>query len=235
MKEFDINDIREFYENVDTVWPKSNKWHDINQKEIKQFIHKFSFQKCRILNAGSGGNNYGLNEDMCHVDIAENKVNNTKNYVICNIENMPFANDSFDAVICVGSVLNYSDAVKAIGEMSRVLQKNGFIILEFECSYSFEFMGTDAFKANAAIITTYYFNTLHKMWVYSLDYITRILRENNLIIKKTYPYHILSTYIYYRNKSESTAAQYACFDRFFRHLPIIRRYSGNVILYAQKT
>lgn len=175
MEEFDANEIKAFYERVDTEWPKNDKWHNLNQKEIKKFIYRVPLQNCKILNAGSGGNNYDLNVDMYHVDVAESKIKNYKNHIVSNIENMPFDDNSFDIVICVGSVLNYCDALKAINEMARVLSKNGLLILEFENSYSFEFKNTKAYKANAAVVTTNYFNTPHRMWVYSLDYCAKTI------------------------------------------------------------
>lgn len=234
MEKINVNYIKNFYESVDVVWPENDKWHDLNQKIIKKYIHRFPFNNCKILNAGSGGNNYDLNVDMCHVDIAENKIKNTKNYIVSSIEKMPFENNYFDVVICVGSVLNYCDAVKAIGEVARVLKNKGLLILEFENSYSFEFKNTKAYKANAAVITTNYFNTPHKMWVYSLKYIYQILCENNLMPSNIYPFHILSSLAYFYNRNENKAAKYASLDRIFRHIPIIRKHSGNVILLGKK-
>ena len=234
LKELDANEIKAFYESIDTVWPKNNRWHDYNQSEIKNYIHRFPLQNRKILNAGSGGNDYGLNTDMCHLDIAENKIENAKNYVVGSIERMPFDNNSFDVVICVGSVLNYCDAVKAINEMARVLKNNGVLILEFENSYSFEFKNTTAYKAAATVVTTEYFNAPHKMWVYSLDYIREILCDNNLVPNNIYPYHILSSFAYFYSRNENKAAKYAPLDKILRHIPIVRKHSGNVIISCKK-
>lgn len=234
MNKLDGSKIQKFYEEVDRVWPLDDKWHEYNQKEIQKFIHQFSFENCKILNAGSGGNDYGLNNDMYHIDIAENKIRNQKHHFVSSIEKMPFKDSSFDVVICVGSVINYCDAIIALNEIARVLKKNGLLILEFENSYSFEFRGTHAFKANASIVTTQYFNRPHKMWVYSLKYIVNILHQNNFFIKTIYPFHILSSFAYYSNKNENKAAKYTTLDMFCRHIPILRRYSGNVILLGSK-
>lgn len=234
MEKLDEKEIQKFYEEVDCVWPLNDKWHKYNQKEIKKFIHRFSFENCKILNAGSGGNDYGLNNNMYHIDIAENKIKNQKHYFVGSIEQMPFKDSSFDVVICVGSVINYCDAIIALNEISRVLKKNGILILEFENSYSFEYRGTQAFKANTSIVTTQYFSCSHKMWVYSLKYIINILRKNNFTIKTVYPFHILSSLAYYFNKSENAAAKYIVLDIFCRYIPILRRYSGNVILLGSK-
>lgn len=234
MSQLSQKEIEDFYRQVNNVWPDNDKWHDISQLEIQKYIHRFCFTNCTILNAGSGGNNYGLTNEMIHVDIAENKIKNTKKYYVCSIENMPFQNESFDVIICVGSVLNYCDAVKAINEMSRVLKPGGILILEFENSYSFEFMKTAAYKTNASIITTNYFNKPHKMWVYSPNYISKILSKEKMIVKDVRTFHILSSLSYYYNRNENKAAKYASLDKIFRHIPIIRKHSGNIILFAKK-
>jgi len=211
--DIDKEKVKKFYENVDTVWPKNNKWHFVNQKEIVKFIRKLNLkQNYNILNAGSGGNNYELDIDMYHVDIAENKISKYQYYIVSNIEKMPFTNEYFDVALCVGSVINYCDAIATIHELSRVIKHKGLLILEFENSFSFEFKNTDAFKSNASVITTTYFNKPHIMWVYSLDYIISILSNYNFIIDKVYSYHILSSLIYYYTKNENKSAKYAIFD-----------------------
>lgn len=234
MDRIDKNKVKEFYENLEDVWPQKDKWHDINQKEIKKYLHKFSLDGCKILNAGSGGNDYDIKNDMYHIDIAENKINQTFHHVVGNIEEMPFNNESFDIVICVGSVLNYCDSLKAINELSRVLRKNGTLILEFENSYSFEYRDTSSYKSNLGIITTSYFDTPHKMWVYSLNYILDLLSENNINANDIYPFHILSSLSYYHNQNENKAAKYAMFDKILRYIPILRYHSGNIILSGTK-
>ncbi len=234
VEQFNRQEVKEFYEHVETVWPNNDKWHEVNQKEIKNYIHKQNCLSGNILNAGSGGNDYGLSVEMCHMDIVENKIADTPNHIIGSIEDIPLKDNSFDTIICVGSVINYCDALKAIGEMTRVLKKNGKLILEFENSYSFEFMNTKAHKARAAIISTSYFDKPHTMWVYSFDYISDILHANNVIIHDIYPFHILSSLSYYYNRNENKAAKLSFLDKMCRHIPIIKKYSGNVILYCEK-
>lgn len=54
---------------------------------------------------------------------------------------LPFAENSIDNILCVGSVLNYCDAIAAISEFNRVLKYNGHLILEYESSWGFEYIG----------------------------------------------------------------------------------------------
>lgn len=238
MGKLEPREVKEFYNNVDEVWPQNDKWHDYNQAEIKKYIHKtlskFLFENCIILNAGSGGNDYDIRAEMYHVDIVENKIKKYKNHVVSSIEDMPFSNDYFDIVICVGSVINYCDAVKAISELTRVLKRKGILILEFENSHSFEFRKTPAYRTNVSIVTTSYFGNPHRIWVYSLNYIAKLLFSNKIKILNIYSYHILSSLLYYYTKDENVAAKFTILDYLLRHIPIIRNSSGNILLSGKK-
>ncbi len=59
---------------------------------------------------------------------------------------MPFNNLFFDNILCVGSVLNYCDALTALSELSRVLKPNGNLILEYESSWGFEYLHKSCYK-----------------------------------------------------------------------------------------
>lgn len=74
MKNIDPKNIKAFYDQADSPWPQNNKWHDINQFEIKKAIQKLKLSSASIvLNAGSGGNDYGLNVQLHNIDISANK------------------------------------------------------------------------------------------------------------------------------------------------------------------
>ncbi len=238
MENLDRNEVKEFYDGIDNVWPQNDKWHDYNQSEIKNFIHKsldkILSKSCMILNAGSGGNTYDISLEMYHIDIVENKIKKYKRHFVGSIEDMPFNDDYFDIVICVGSVINYCDAVKSISELARVLKHSGMLVLEFENSYSFEFRNTSAYRANVSLVTTSYFGKPHKMWVYSFNYISKLLFNNKIKILDIYPYHILSSLFYYYTKNENIAAKYTYLDSFLRHIPILRKHSGNILLLGKK-
>jgi ubiquinone/menaquinone biosynthesis C-methylase UbiE len=152
---------------------------------IERYIQKkFNpFDNAYILNAGSGGNSYDIiSDNMYHVDIAENRIVHLKNAVVASIERLPFHDKMFDHIICVGSVINYCDAIVAIAEMSRVLKKHGVLIMEFENSLSFEFFGKTEYGKSAEIVTTKYIEQSHRQWVYSFNYIKNILRRYSLKI-----------------------------------------------------
>lgn len=147
MKNIDPKNIKAFYDQADSPWPQNNKWHDINQFEIKKAIQKLKLSSASIvLNAGSGGNDYGLNVQLHNIDISANKNKALNNFIEGNIEHLPYDSDFFNCVICVGSVLNYCDPCKVIQEFSRVLNQKGQLLLEFESSYSYEYLSYSVYK-----------------------------------------------------------------------------------------
>ena len=139
-----------------------------------------------------------------------------------------------EAYVCVGSVINYCDAVSAISELARVLRPKGKLILEFENSYSFEYLGTKAYSAIADIITTQYQGKTHRNWIYSPKYIISILKQNGLSIDtKTY-FHILSTLSLHFGNNEDHAASFAKYDRIANLFPFLRKHGCNLILRCTK-
>ena len=227
--------VKQFYEETKAVWPKDDLWHSVNQYEIKKAVHDLRIPyNSKILNAGSGGSTYGLTHDMYHLDIVANKNVNLRNFTLGSVENIPFNPEFFDYVICVGSVLNYCDAVQAIQQFSRVLKTGGILLLEFECSTSFEFIGTKVYNKNAALIITRYFNKEHEMWVFSPKYIQSMLITSGFSIKGKHNYHILSSLDFHFRRDEQKAAKLAKCDKLFRQIPIIRNHCGNIILVCVK-
>ncbi len=231
MDELNKKDVIQFYEENAYVWPNDNAWHAVNQSEIHKAVHGLQMPlDAVILNAGSGGSIYGLPHTMHNLDVVSNKNVNLENFTLGSIENIPFDSQFFDYVICVGSVLNYCDAAKAIQQFSRVLKPQGILLLEFESSTSFEFKGTDAYNKNATIITTQYLNSNHDMWVFSPRYIEYLLLANNFTIKAKRPYHIISGLAFNRNHDENVAARYTKYDGIVRRIPVISKHCGNMII-----
>lgn len=57
------------------------------------------------------------------------KWDNTKLDIICDITKIPEPDSSFDAIMCVEVFEHLPDPISAIGEFSRLLKKNGYLIL----------------------------------------------------------------------------------------------------------
>jgi hypothetical protein len=235
MDRLDTDEVRLLYESVSEVWPKNDLWHQYSKAVIEDYLSKISFDdNSYILNAGSGGNTYGLTYRMHHLDIAENKINKFPEYSVASIESTKLPSNLFTDIICVGSVINYCDAIASVMELSKILNNNGKLILEFESSWGFEHINSSGFKKSAIITDTNYFGDKHKQWIFSPKYIRKILKQAGFSIIHAYCFHYLSGLHYNKHHDENRAAKYTIYDRICRYLPLVKQYSSNVIYTCKK-
>lgn len=230
------DDIKNFYNIIPDVWANT-PWYKYSQKVINSCIQDLHIQKNDlILNAGSGGNTYGLTiGKMIHLDIAENKLMGIPNSCVGSIENIPFDNNIFDVTICVGSVLNYCDCVKSISELLRTLKKDGVLLLEFESSWSYEYIKKPFYKQDVALISTNYIENNHKQWLFSPQYVKKIISSCGGIIKGEIGYHLLSGLVANFTNKDSICCKLTPFDIFFSYLPFINNHYSNLILNITKS
>lgn len=237
---FDINKIVDKYSKIDVIWNQNDKWHYYVHQEIKKYINHVTDNieiniDALVLNAGSAGEEYGLkNLKHIHLDIVKKNIEHTENFIVSNIEDIPLEDNQFDIIICVGSVLNYSDALKSISEFSRLLKKNGFLIIEFETSQSLEYISTEHFFKSATLVKTFYQNSEEKLWVYSEKYIKNILDVYNLKFLNQHKFHIVSGAVYRLTKNSDIATKFLLFDKLFSRCKLTNRFSSNIILTYQK-
>jgi SAM-dependent methyltransferase len=225
-------------------WPEHDRWSTHTRKSIARFLNEFvsnndRFQSpadVRLLNVGSHGNAYSLqNGNHFHTDIAEEALTNVSLACVADAERLPFLNEAFDVVLCVGSVINYCTAARAIGEMGRVLRPGGQLLLEFETSESLEFALTRDLNKDVTIVRTFYNGSLENLYVYSSRYIAGALNANGLTIDKSARFHVVSPLTYRISRNERFAAIFSFLDNLARKLPGLRNYSANILLSAQKT
>lgn len=236
MSKFDLSKIQEFYNRIPTIWTADDVWHTYSHKQLELYInrHKDIFIDSIVLNAGSGGNDYGICcKEMYHVDIAEEKVKNCKNYSVASMEKLPYADNSFDNILSVGSVLNYCDAFKAISELSRVLKKSGKMILEFESSWGYEYLGSKEYKMPVTVITLEYMHEQHTQWLFSPEYVFKIMKQYNIEILDRHPFHILDGLLS-RFISEERSVKITNMDKIIKHLPFLRKHGNNILVLCQK-
>ncbi len=237
MSKIDPDEVARNYNNQDPIWQKEDKWHIYNFKKIQQYLEAIK-DDCHgklILNAGSAGESYGFPEDkMIHFDLIDLKIKNKKLYLTGNIESLPFQNNYFDLIICVGEVINYCDAAKSINEFSRIMKIFGEVVIEFESSRSLELIFTKQFNASSIIRKTFYQGRQEKIWYYSEIYILNLLRAAGLEPNRTERFHMLSILVYRITKSPNFAAKFTWLDKIIHYIPFLNQCASNVIITAKK-
>lgn len=235
MSDIDADAVKKFYNEVDDIWPDKDLWFQYTKGQISKYLNGHLFAAdSYILNAGSAGNGYGLPYDYHHVDIAAKHLSSCEKSTIASIENLPFPNNEFEGAICVGSVINYCNALQAISELLRVIRPGGRLILEFESSLSFEYRHSDVYGKAASITTVKYRDQEHKQWLYSPSHIFSLCSSSGGKVKSIKRFHILSSFQLGRGMTENEAVQYARYDAFLQNVPFVVGHASNVIFSCTK-
>ena len=188
MDKIDLLEVSKTYNSIEEIWDFNDKWHWVTHEMIKSFIWKSlnmipDSKNFKILNAGSAGNSYEISEEnMVHLDIAQNKIIHLSNSILSNIEDIPIKSNMFDLILCVGSVINYCDPIRVFYEFNRLLNNNGYIIIEFESSCTFELLGKRKFNKNIVLTDTFYNGSVERLWYYAEKFIKGIVLNYNLQI-----------------------------------------------------
>lgn len=119
---------------------------EINRYPIQLYHYlaaKINLAALDVLEVGSGRGggavfikNYHHPKKMTGVDIAQNAVNIAREYFGCegvdfvqgSAEHLPFADESFDAVINVESSHAYGSVPRFLAEVTRVLRRGGYFL-----------------------------------------------------------------------------------------------------------
>lgn len=202
---------------ISSAWPLNDKWHSetysMLYKLVTKTLKKNATKQMVILNAGSGGTVYGDYPNMIHLDIVEKNIKSFAKHIISSITSIPLEDESVDIIICVGSVLNYTDAQKSICEFSRVLKPNGFLLLEFERSTSAEFLFTKDYNKELFLKNYHYNNQENSLWMYKEKNIIKQLKLYRFAIKSKKRFHVVSTLFYRFGMSEGKAAKFIKADK----------------------
>lgn len=201
------------------IWSPSDRWNEVKRRGIEAFaieVLKDLRSDARVLNAGSGSHKYEwMPPQAVNLDRFAAQVMQLPNPVVGDLEDLPFGAEEFDAVICVGSVLNYTSAMEAIAELSRVLKPGAALVLHFEASDSAEHLGTSIWRAPAAPLQTMNNGRPDLVWVYSRSFIRRALKRYSIEIERQQGFHIASAALLRLGISQQAAAGAAYLDRFF--------------------
>ena len=215
-------------------------WHHFTAAEIQREIAtRWAYLPTGpdhiILNAGAGGNDFGLDPPVTiNLDISPSRISLMLSPIVASVEAVPLSDGSIDALICVGSVINYCDAAVAVLEFGRVVRPSGILILEFESSYSAELITQKAFGRSSAVAETFYANQEEAVWVYSPSYIRNLLEAAGFRVIHRVPIHILSPWTLLLSRSARLAASIAHLDHLVRGVPLLTRWASNHLFFCEK-
>jgi len=231
----DLAKVKKLYDDLPCMWPEWDLWFTYTHKYLCGYLDREIpplniRDTTKILNAGSDGNTYGIGGEHYHVDICWKNIAHLEHALEASIEEMPYADGSFDGCICMGSVINYCDAKKALFELARVIKPGGFFIFDYDQSGSLEYIFTKAFRKDAVIVDANNSGFADRAWAYLPRYIRSILRAAGFAILNTEYFHILSALI----NDESRAAAFAKYDAILKYVPLLGKCSCNVILTCRK-
>lgn len=217
--------IRKKYNEIEEVWDRTDRWHAWSRRQIEQEMLAVSRQfitqsddSSLIVDVGSGG--YSYFDHKCsrvEVDIAETRLRRSKWPVCASAENLPLLPGISDLTICVGPVVNYCSLEESLSEFAAVTKDRGLLVLHVELSNSWEFFGSKAYRADAAFVTTFY-KGAEQYWVYSNDFVQRMLAAYGFKIERTRYFHLLSSLVYRLSRSPNLSSYFAIVDAFARRL-----------------
>jgi SAM-dependent methyltransferase len=217
------------------IWNCSDRWNAHKIERIGRFVvnTKAANSPARVLDAGSGSTCYTwMPPARVSMDRFFSQVANKRKAVVGELEMLPFADEAFDLVFCVGAVIDYVSAPAAINELSRVTRAGGRLYLHFESSSSFEQLGRSSWNAPTYLHDTINSSRPDNIWIYSPEFIYGSLRMARFKILRVEGFHILSALLLRLGVSQNNAARAAFVDR---GASLLKRFADDVIVLAEKT
>ena len=224
------------YADGQVIWDRDDLWNQHKRTGIEAFV----VRRCMsivsaahlTLNAGSGGEQYAwMPHNSVNSDLFFEQVKNLPRAVVGDVCSLPFANETFDLSVCVGSVLNYASLLEAIRELSRSLKRGGHLILHYESSNSFEQWLLRNWNVSVARITTVNGGRLDKIWIYSPRFVTEALRSFGLVVREKDSFHIASAIASRLGAGQNKAARFGKYDAWLKFLG---RAADDQIILAEK-
>jgi SAM-dependent methyltransferase len=191
---FKRDDLRNRY---DVSIIKEDDWHSYAGRKTSEFLTKHLAQlepsAKRLLNAGAGvyGNSTGQSGEVS-VDLFSTPIKGRTNAVCASVEMLPFSDDFFNCVLCVGEVIAYCDPAAAFAEFARVLVPKGTLICDFGNSRSVSHWFSQTFARAADLVIDEYNGTPEKIWRYDPNYISSLLKSFGFETKATSGTHTWS-------------------------------------------
>ena len=231
---FRREDLRTRYD-VSTV--HEDRWHSYTDSKTKALLARYLGHPNRsrenwLLNAGAGVYQIGYDGWLeIDVDLFATPIAGMARAVCANIQELPFPDGWFDAVVCVGEVLAYCDPPKAIRELARVLAPGGRLICDFGSTLGFRHWLRPTLGKAAALIEVEYNGLPEKTWVYDPRYIRQLMKRFGFRIRAqvgTHSWSALARRLGF-NLTHSLATQ-----RAFEWLPLATPWSETITLVADR-
>lgn len=223
------------YAEGQVIWHDEDAWNTYKRACIDRFcadaIAGQTYQ--RPLDIGAGRHPYEwMPIDTLHSDRFHEQVRHRSAAVVADAEALPFADKTFDLVVCVGAVLNYVSAIECINEISRVMERGGRLLLHFETSTSAEQIGSKRWGASAARTSTTNASRPDDIWIYRPQFIYSQLSTLGLRILRRRSFHIASAVGLRLGLSQTIAARWAALDWLMQPFQLL---ADDVILLAERT
>ena len=184
------------------------------RKRINKVLRRMG-EGTKVLNAGSLGVTFTFRGDLYLLDASLDTMKGFRNAYVGSVERMPFQDGLFDAVICVDSVLDYSDAGRVIKEISRVLKKGGRFILEYERSQSGLVAKEERNRETYMFHNNYYGRIT---CLYSDEVIKKYLTQSKLKIKSFYYLFVLYPFFHSVLGRDTTSIKWGKRMRFLESM-----------------
>jgi SAM-dependent methyltransferase len=190
---------QELYGSKQADWPPpADGWNDYKFARMEHFVLDTGSHllpgHSRILDAGCGIGVYDwMPPRAVNLDLFASQVRGRPNALVADVERLPFADQSFDLIFCLGSVLNYVSAAKALGELARVAAPSAWLYLHFETSSSFEHLFKAGWNAPSFLSKTVNAAREDHVWIYAPRYVFELLDGLGFAIRDTARFHVLSS------------------------------------------
>lgn len=158
--------IKSYYDNLSSVYDKDHT------RGYFEFINCFEFESIIPLAKGKSVLEVGCGTGIIlkrvakiaskavGVDISDEMISASKkkglNVKKADVSSLPFKNNEFDVTYAVKVIAHVPNVRKAFSEMTRVVKKDGFVVVEFYNSHSLK-------KALKAILPTKTFTKYHSI------------------------------------------------------------------------
>lgn len=123
--------LRTFYDSHSSTYDER---HDnLRTRHMRRIedsmVRRFAGGRILDIGCGTGNKHAAIGIDVSSEMLKHAKKKGFENLVHAGAEDLPFKSGSFDAVICMFTVINLCDRQKAVKEMRRVLKKDGIAIV----------------------------------------------------------------------------------------------------------